>query len=316
MWRIVGRRVAQALPLLAIMSVVLFALLHLAPGGPLSTYLENPNVRPQDIERLRVALGLDKPLYMQYLSWLWAFVRGDWGFSYADGRPVLERVLERVPATLELIGVAVVVALIAAVPASVVATTRRNVDRVTSVLAVAGISLPVFWFGLVLQLLFASILGWLPSSGRQAFDGGGFADRVAHLILPAIVLAAALSAGWSRYLRRAMRAAMANPFVRIGRARGLSESRLVWRHALPLSLPTFVTVVLLDVSMLASGAVVTESLFAWPGIGSLFTESLAKRDYAVLMAFLMIGSVAVLVLNLIADLVVLRLDPRLRTGSE
>lgn len=312
MWRLIGRRVVHALPLLLGISLLLFGLLHLAPGGPLSTYLENPNVRPEDIERLRRAMGLDRPLSVQYLTWLAAFVRGDWGYSYADGRPVLERVIERLPATLELIGVSVLAALLAAVPAGVYAASRRGVDRVTSGAAIAGISLPVFWFGLLLQLVFAGALGWLPSSGRQAFDGGGLGDRLAHLVLPATVLAVVLSAAWSRYLRGAMRQSLALPFVDIARARGLSERRLVWRHALPLALPTFVTVVLLDSAMLASGAVVTESVFAWPGIGSLFTESLAKRDYAVLMAFLMIGSVAVLLLNLVADVLVLWLDPRAR----
>ncbi len=312
MFLLIGRRAAQAVPLLLVISLLLFGLLHLAPGGPLSTYLENPNVRPEDIERLRRAMGLDRSLAVQYVTWLQAFVRGDWGYSYADGRPVLDRVLERVPATLELIGVAALLALLAAVPAGAFAASRRRVDRITNGVAVAGISLPVFWFGLLLQLVFAGALGWLPSSGRQSFDGGDVLDRLSHLVLPATVLAVVLAAAWSRYLRRAMRESLAMPFINVARSRGLSESRLVWRHALPLALPTFVTVVLLDAAMLASGAVVTESIFAWPGIGSLFTESLAKRDYAVLMAFLMIGSVAVLTLNLVADLLVLWLDPRAR----
>ena len=315
MIRFVVRRVAQSVPLLLVISLLIFALIHAAPGGPLSTYLENPNVRPEDIERLRKAMGLDRPLGMQYLSWLGAFVRGDWGFSYADGRPVLDRLIERIPATLELVGVACVMALIAAVPAGIFAAINRPFDKFSSLFAVAGISLPVFWFGLLLQLIFAGALGWLPSSGRQSFDGGDFADKLSHLILPATVLAAALSAAWSRYLRRAMRDTVARPFMRAARSRGLTERALLMHHALPNALPTFVTVVLLDVSMMASGAVVTESIFAWPGIGSLFTEALAKRDYAVLMAFLMCGSVAVMVLNLVADLAVHAIDPRTRDAA-
>ena len=315
MIRFVVRRVAQSIPLLLVISLLVFALIHAAPGGPLSTYLENPNVRPEDIERLKKAMGLDRPLGLQYLSWLGAFVRGDWGFSYADGRPVLDRLLERVPATLELIGVACVVALLAALPAGIYSAVDRRFDRVSSVVAVAGISLPVFWFGLLLQLVFAGALGWLPSSGRASFDGGDFADRIRHLILPATVLAAALSAAWSRYLRRTMRDTVARPFMRAARSRGLTERTLLLHHALPNALPTFVTVVLLDISMMASGAVVTESIFAWPGIGSLFTEALGRRDYAVLMAFLMCGSVAVMVLNLVADLAVHALDPRTRDAA-
>ncbi len=315
MIRFIVRRIAQSVPLLLVISLLIFALIHAAPGGPLSTYLENPNVRPEDIERLRKAMGLDRPLGWQYVSWLGAFVRGDWGFSYADGRPVLDRLVERIPATLELVGVACLMALIAALPAGIISAINRPFDRVTSVFAVAGISLPVFWFGLLLQLVFAGALGWLPSSGRESFDRGDVADKLAHLILPATVLAAALSAAWSRYLRRAMRDTVARPFMRAARSRGLRERTLLLHHALPNALPTFVTVVLLDVSMMASGAVVTESIFAWPGIGSLFTEALAKRDYAVLMAFLMCGSVAVMVLNLVADLAVHALDPRTRDAA-
>jgi peptide/nickel transport system permease protein len=315
MIRFVVRRLLQSVPLLLVISLLIFALIHAAPGGPLSTYLDNPNVRPEDIERLKRAMGLDRPLGVQYLSWLGAFVRGDWGYSYADGRPVLDRLVERIPATLELVGVACVMALIAALPAGIIAAINRRFDRATSVLAVAGISLPVFWFGLLLQLIFAGALGWLPSSGREAFDGGDVADKLAHLILPATVLAAALSAAWSRYLRRAMRDTVARPFMRAARSRGIRERTLLLHHALPNALPTFVTVVLLDVSMMASGAVVTESIFAWPGIGSLFTEALAKRDYAVLMAFLMCGSVAVMALNLVADLAIHALDPRTRDAA-
>lgn len=312
MLTLLARRAVQAIPLLLVMSLVLFGVLHLAPGGPLATYLENPNVRPEDIARLEKALGLDQPLPVQYLRWLGAFMRGDWGFSYADGRPVLTRIAERVPASLELLGAAVVVALLASVPVGVYAAVRRGVDRATTPLAVAGISLPVFWFGLVLQLVFANALGWLPSSGRQGFDGGGLGDRLAHLVLPASVLAVVLAAAWSRYLRRTMREAVRMPCMDTARARGLAPATLLWKHAFPVALPSFVTVVLLDVSMLVSGAVVTEGIFAWPGLGSLFIESLAKRDYAVLMAFMMIGSVAVVACNLLADLLVARLDPRVR----
>jgi len=305
-----ARRLAQAVPLLLIISLLVFGLIHAAPGGPLSLYLDNPNVRPEDIARLRRAMGLDRPLGAQYVSWLVAFIRGDWGYSYADGRPVIQRMLERVPATLQLVGVSTLVAVLVSLVVGIAAALRRGADQAVSLLAVAGLSIPVFWFGLVLQLIFSNTLGWLPSSGRSSFAGGGLSDRLAHLVLPVMVLAVAHAAGWSRYLRGSIRVALAQPFANAARARGVTELRIVLRHALRLALLPFATVVLLDASIMASGAVVTESVFAWPGIGSLFTEALAKRDYTVLMAFLMCASVAVVTLSFLADVAVHALDPR------
>ena len=310
--RFAARRLAQAVPLLLIISLLVFSLIHAAPGGPLSLYLDNPNVRPEDIARLRRAMGLDRPLGTQYIVWLGAFVRGDWGYSYADGRPVIDRMLERVPATLQLVGVSTVVAVLVSLVVGVAAALRRSVDRAASLATVAGLSIPVFWLGLVLQLVFSNTLGWLPSSGRTAFGGGGVGDRLAHLVLPISVLAVAHAAGWSRYLRGSVRLALAQPFANAARARGVTEARIVLRHALRHALLPFATVVLLNASIMASGAVVTESVFAWPGIGSLFTEALAKRDYTVLMAFLMCASVAVVTLSFLADVAVHALDPRTR----
>ena len=310
--RFAVRRFAQAVPLLLIISLLIFGLIHAAPGGPLSLYLDNPNVRPADIERLRRAMGLDQPLGRQYLTWLLAFVRGDWGYSYADGRPVIDRLAERVPATLQLVGTSTVVAVLVSIGVGIVAARRRAADQIASVGAIAGLSIPVFWLGLVLQLLFANTLGWLPSSGMASFEGGGPGDRVAHLVLPVAVLAVAHAAGWSRYLRGSLRIALAQPFANAARARGVTEARIVTRHALRHALLPFATVVLLDASIMASGAVVTESVFAWPGIGSLFTEALAKRDYTVLMAFLMCASIAVVTLSFLADVTVHALDPRTR----
>ena len=306
------RRAAQSIPLLLIVSLLVFALLHAAPGGPLTIYLENPGVRPEDIERLRRALGLDQPLATQYVRWLTSFVRGDWGFSLSDGRPVAERMLERAPATLELAAASLIVALVAALPLGVLSAVRHGswLDRAGSTAALAGVSLPVFWFGLILQLTVAIGLGWLPSSGRSAVFGGGVGDRVAHLILPAIVLAAVHAAAWSRYLRSSMLSILRQRFVRAGEARGIPQRVLVLRHALRNAAGPLATVVLMDAALLVSGAVVTESVFAWPGLGGLFTEAIVRRDYPVLMAFLMVTSLAVIVLNVLADVVHRALDPR------
>ncbi len=307
-----ARRVLQSVPLLLLISLLVFLLIHAAPGGPLAIYLSNPNVRPQDIERLRRALGLDEPLWRQYLSWLTAFARGDWGYSFSDGRPVVERVLERLPATLELTLTSLVVGLLLTFPVGVFAAVSRGrwFDRVTTAIAFAGISLPAFWFALMLQIVFAIGLGWFPSSGRTTFGAGGLADHLQHLVLPSVVLASLLAAGWSRYLRSSMIEALAQPFVTAARARGVPARLVVLRHALRNALGPIVTIVLLDSALMVSGAVVTESVFAWPGLGSLFTEALARRDYTVLMALLMLTSTAVVALNLAADAAYALLDPR------
>ncbi|HEY7284973.1 MAG TPA: ABC transporter permease [Vicinamibacterales bacterium] len=310
--RFLARRSLQALPLLFVISVLVFLLIHAAPGGPLAIYLANPNVRPEDIERLRRALGLDRPLWVQYWSWLTAFARGDWGYSFSDGRPVIARIAERLPATLELAAVSLAGALLVTLPAGVAAGVRRGrwVDRATSALATAGISLPAFWFGLVLQIVFATGLGWLPSSGRSTPGADDFGDHVRHLVLPALVLIVVQAAAWSRYLRGSVIDTLAEPFVAAARARGIPRRQVLVRHVLRNAIGPVLAVVMVDAALLVSGAVVTESVFAWPGIGSLFTEALARRDYTVLMALLMLTSTAIVVLNLVADLAHALVDPR------
>jgi peptide/nickel transport system permease protein len=259
-------------------------------------------------------LGLDRPLAEQYFSWLKGFLVGEWGYSFTDGRPVLERLLERLPATLELIAGAILVATVISLPLGVFGALRRGswIDHTTTVVSFAGISLPVFWVGLLLQLIFAVGLGWLPSSGRTSFGDGGLLDRLSHIIMPAIVLAAVHAAAWSRFLRSSMGDAIRQRFVLAARARGVPEGSVVWRHALRNALLPFVTVITMDAAIMVTGAVITESVFAWPGLGSLFTEALARRDYTVLMAFLMMTSGAVVFLNLAADVFYHALDPRVR----
>jgi peptide/nickel transport system permease protein len=307
--RLLGRRLGEALPLLLAISALAFGLIRLVPGGPVEVYLSNPGVRPEDLERLRRALGLDQPVWQQYLSWLGAFVTGDWGFSFSDGRPVLTRIVERVPASLELVAVSIALGLVVSVPVAVWSALRRGswFDRTSTWLAVIGVALPSFWLGLLLQMVFAIRLRWLPSSGR---GDGDVAEWLRHLILPASVLAFVHAAAWSRYLRSSLIDTLARPFLRAARARGVAQTRLMTHHALPNAIAPAVTVVLLDAALLIPGAVVTESVFAWPGVGSLFTEALARRDYTVLMAMLMVSSCAVVVLGVIADLVHAWLDPR------
>jgi peptide/nickel transport system permease protein len=310
--RFLVRRTLQSLPLLLGVSLLVFGLLHAAPGGPLAVYLANPNVRPEDVERLRRALGLDRPLWQQYWTWLAAFVRGDWGYSFSDGRLVAVRIAERLPATFELAVVSLAAAFALAMPAGIYSAARRGArfDRLATWAAMAGVSLPAFWFGLLLQIVFAVGLGWLPSSGRSTPGAGDLADHLQHLILPATVLGSIQAAAWSRYVRASMVDALGEPFITAARGRGIPERRIFLRHALRNALGPALAVIALDAALIVSGAVVTESVFAWPGVGSLFTESLSRRDYTVLMAQLLLGSAAVVVLNIVADFVHSMLDSR------
>jgi peptide/nickel transport system permease protein len=311
--RLLARRFAHAVPLLFLISVLVFVLIHAAPGGPLAIYLANPNVRPEDIERLRRALGLDRPLWQQYWSWLAAFLTGDWGYSFSDGRPVISRVVERIPATFELVGVSLACATALTIPVGVWSAVRRGqwFDRLTTTSSMIGISLPGFWFGLLLQMIFAIGLGWLPSSGRATPGADDLPSHLQHLLMPTAVLAFVLASGWSKYLRGSMIETIHQPFIVAAAARGVPPSRLVLHHALRNALGPLIAIVTVDAALLVSGAVVTESVFAWPGLGSLFTEALARRDYTVLMALLMLSSAAVIVFNIAADVLHAAIDPRL-----
>jgi peptide/nickel transport system permease protein len=312
--RTVSRRLLGAVPLVLGVSGLYFALLHALPGGPLAAYLSSPNVRPEDLARLERALGLDRPIAEQYLRWIGGVVTGNWGYSFVDGRPVLTRLLERVPATLELLAAGCTLAVAGAVPLALLGAERRGsaVDGATRLVSAAGLALPVFWTALLAQLLFAVVLGWLPSSGRTGWGGGDLGDRLRHLVLPAAVLAVSQLAAWSRYLRGSLLAVLGEWWVTAARARGAPRSRVRTAHALRPSLGPFVTVALLDAALLVSGAVVTESVFAWPGLGALFTDALARRDYPVLMGFLLVGALAVIVANVVADIAQEWLDPRVR----
>jgi len=312
------RRILQAFPLLLLISIGVFALIHFVPGGPLTVFLSNPQVRPEDIERLQRSLGLDRPLTEQYARWLLNFVRGDWGFSFADGRPVADRILERIPPTIELMGAGFLLAGIIALPLGVFTALHRRTafDYTCTILAFVGISMPVYWLGLMLQLGFGLHLRWLPMSGRQSFGGGDALDHLLHLIMPACVLAVVHVAVWSRYLRSSMIDALAQPYMTTARAKGLTNMLLLLRHALRNALLPLVTAVSMDVAFLLSGAVITESIFAWPGVGGLFVDSIFRRDYTVIMGVLMIGAVSVILVNLVADVLYAYIDPRIRVEVE
>ena len=312
---LIGRLIGTV-PLLIGISLILFAVIHLAPGGPLDVYADNPSVTPAALKRLEIAYGLDRPLPVQYWKWLTATASGDWGYSIRTGRPVLKEIAERLGPTMQLGLVAMSIAFAAAVALGVLAAYHagRGVDRAIAIVTLGGLSIPIFWLGLVLQYILSVRLGWLPSAGLEAIGGSSFGDRVAHLIMPASVLAFSTGAGWTRYLRAGMIDALAQDYVRTAYAKGLATRTVLFRHALRNAIVPAISIIALDLAGLISGAVITEAVFAWPGIGSLFVESMDGRDYPVLMGVLIMGSAAVIVANILADLLQALLDPRLRNG--
>lgn len=316
MARYLRNRIGQSLLLLFGVSIIGFALMHLAPGGPLAVYTLNPTVTAQDIERVKHQFGLDQPVYVQYVKWAYGLLTGHWGYSFFGGRPVGSIVLERIPATLELMGSSLALALLVGVGSGILAAVRRNtiIDYATAILAMLALSLPTFWFGLLGIYVFAQTLGWLPAGGIASTGGGGLVDRLQHLVLPMLVLAFVLVAQWSRYTRSAMIEILTQDYMRTARAKGLGPARLLLGHGLRAALVPLVTLAGLQLPLLVGGALVTETVFSWPGMGLLFVNALGMRDYPVLMAILMVGALIVVLGNLLADIVVALIDPRIRLG--
>lgn len=307
-------RLLGAVPLLVGISLLLFGIVHLAPGGPLDVYADNPSVTPQALEALAKAYGLDRPWPVQYGMWLQSMLVGDWGYSIRTGRPVLMEVAERIGPTLQLALAAMIAAFCVSVVLGSWAAARpgRWPDRAVNALTLVGLAVPSFWAALVLQYIFAVQLHWLPAAGMETVGAASFGDRLAHLVMPATVLAVITAAHWTRYIRAGMKDVLARDYIRTAHAKGASESAVLMRHGLRNAIVPAISIIALDLASLISGAVITEAVFAWPGIGSLFVESMDGRDYPVLMGVLMLGSAAVILANLLADVAQAVLDPRLR----
>ena len=309
------KRVVQSVPLLLGITLAVFVLLKLSPGGPLAAYSESGGVSRADIAQIRAQLGLDDPVPVQYLRWLGTVARGDWGSSLVTREPVMSRIAERLPATLGLMSVVFALMLLIAIPLGVLCAVRRGtwLDYVVSSLAFVGQAIPPFWFGLLAILLFAVQLGWLPTSGAMtigtSFDLG---DRARHMILPVGVLAVIFAGGYTRYIRASLLEVIHQDYVRTARAKGLREQWVIARHAFKNAAQPIVTLLAIDLPELFTGAVVIETIFAWPGMGRLFLESIQRLDYPVLMAILTISAVLIVVSNLAADVVYAYLDPRIR----
>jgi peptide/nickel transport system permease protein len=322
MTRYIIRRIVQAVPLLLLISLTVYMLMQLIPGGPLAAYQNNPNISAQDLARLRHDLGLDVPKWRQYLNWLGNVLQGDWGTSQITLRPALVEITERLPNTMTLSMTAFALALLIAIPIGIISAIRQYsfFDHLMTTLAFLGQSIPIFWFGLICIIIFTATFK-NPNTGGPLLPGGGMytigapfslGDRVVHLILPASVLAIYSLASYVRYMRAGMLDVLHQDYVRTAYAKGLRERQVMLRHAFKNAILPLVTIIGLDIPVLLSGTLITETIFSWPGMGRLFFNSIERGDYAVMMGVLMMSASLVVLFGLLTDIVYGFLNPRIR----
>ncbi len=318
MFQFLVKRVLQAIPLLIGVSVIGFALMHLAPGGPLAVYTLNPTITAQDIERIKQVFGLDQPIYVQYLKWATGMFTGNWGNTFFGGRPVLDVIVERMPATFLLMGSGMSLAVVIGMLIGILGAVKRYsiFDYLATTGAMVALSFPTFWFGLMAIFVFALKLGWLPSGGMFTLGGEeDLVDLARHLILPTVVLSLVLVAQWSRYTRSSFLEVIHQDYIRTAKSKGLSAARVLFGHAFPNALAPLIALAGIQLPWLFSGALVTETIFGWPGMGRLFVDSLTMKEYPVLMGMVMITAAAVIVGNLLADVINALIDPRIRLAE-
>ena len=313
MIRFVVRRLVTTVPLLFFVSLIVFSFVHVLPGDPAVLFL-GEEATAETLAQFRARLGFDRPLLTQYVDWLGHAVRGDLGRSLRTNQPVTEAIVQRLPVTLELLGAALAVSLALAIPLGIVSALKRNsgVDLLSTGFALVGFSMPTFWLGLILIYVFALLLRWLPPSGFVPLPALG--DNVRSLILPALTLGTALAALVTRQLRSGMLEVLRQDYIRTAQAKGLSQRVVVGRHALKNALMAVVTVVGLQIGGLLGNTIITETLFALPGVGRLMIDAVFSRDFFIVQGVVLFLALGYVLSNLIVDVLYSYLDPRIRLG--
>jgi peptide/nickel transport system permease protein len=322
MFTYIVKRTLQSIPLLFIISIISFALMTLAPGDPTAMYTSaEGNNKGQNFNKAEAEkrLGLDKPIYVQYYKWMKLVVtKGDLGISMEDKRPVTDKIVERIPATLTLMATAIIISILLAIPIGVYSAVKQysKLDYFFTAYSFLGIAVPSFFIALLVILFFSIKLSWFPVSGmRDVYDHFDLWDRVYHLILPSLTLAFGLIATKSRFMRSSMLEVIKQDYVRTARAKGLSEKKVIFKHALRNALIPIITLIALQIPTLFGGALFIENLFAWPGMGRLAVNAIFLRDYQVIMGTTLIAAVLVVLGNLIADILYAFVDPRITFGK-
>jgi peptide/nickel transport system permease protein len=307
------QRLAHAVVILLLVSMIGFSILHLAPGGPMAL-VAGGDMTAGDIKRLEEQLGLDRALPIQYFDWVVRSLQGDWGRSYRDNQPVLSLIFARLGATFELMACAMLLAILIGSTIGATAAIRRHsfFDIASTVGAMVLVSIPTFWFGFVVIYLFSVKLAWLPAGNRSMVGNDSLLDHLRHLVAPVIVLAMVSMAQWSRYMRASTIEVLDQDFVRTARSKGVAEWRVITKHVMRNAVLPMVTIAGLQLPSLLGGALVTETVFTWPGMGRLFLDSISYRDYPTIMGILMFSATLVLIGSLLADMLYSVADPRVR----
>jgi peptide/nickel transport system permease protein len=314
MFQYIIRRVFIAIPVLIGVTIFNFFIINLAPGNPVDMFV-NPNMSEADKEAKKEALGLNDPLWEQYGRWMGNMLQGDFGYSFATYEPVMSNIADRIGPTVLLMGAALIIAYLIAIPIGIISATRQYsfIDYLTTSVSFLGISIPNFFLGLGAIYVFSIVFKVLPTGGMTTLgSSGGFMDVFMHLILPATVLGTAIAGNMVRYVRSSMLEVLGQDYLRTARAKGLREFIVNNKHALRNALIPIVTVIGLDIPMLIGGAVVTEQIFQWPGLGQLTIQSIGSRDYPTLMALNFLAAFTVLFSNLLTDVFYSVVDPRIK----
>lgn len=309
MLKTVIRRLLQAIPTLLIVVTFTFVLTRMIPGNPAATIL-GPQASADDIAKMEVKLGLDRPVWEQYVDYVVDVFQGDFGTSYMYNQPVTTLIAQRIPNTLQITVVGLVIALIIGVCIGIYSALHQYSagDYIFMVLALVGVSMPIFWLGLMVVKLFSVDLGWLPVSGRG--EAGDWVDIARHMVLPCFCLATIPMATFARITRSSMLESIHSDSIKALRARGIKERSVVWKHALKNALPPIVTVLGLQIAACFTGAILTESIFTWPGMGTMIVNAITNRDYMLIQGIVLFFAIVFLIVNLVVDLLYLVINPR------
>lgn len=315
MWNYLLRRLIGVIPVIVGLSLIVFLLMAMIPGNPAQALL-GAYATPENVARVSAELGLDKPLWQQYFHWVNNLLHGDFGRSYVLNRPVIDEVLERLSATLLLGGCALLLSVVFGLLAGVTSAVRQFGwgDRLITLLVLVGISLPSFLIGLLMIMLFAVSLRWFPASGMFAIYGGGDAlDLLHHLTLPAITLAIVATGVIARLTRTAMLEVLRQDYIRTARAKGVSERRVIWRHAFRVALVSVIPAIGIQAGFVLGGAVYIETVFQWPGLGAMLVKAVSTRDLLLVQGGVLVAAIAYVLINLLTDIVQACLDPRVKS---